>query len=179
MKSRSLSLLLTTILMIALQATSAELPREAPLPSGPVVGLVDEAQELFPDTKLEPPVKRLEVHTPRNTVAAVHVMITGLTGKEKIAFSESDENGKPTAGTQWYRLIDVPVAENTGLDRNTEKYSNKINPYVIRRAPFRIYDPFRPVTSPVAAESTSVALRIEIPVDAINASRRVSPQAQR
>jgi hypothetical protein len=166
MKSRSLSLLPTTILIIALQATSSELPREAPLPSGPVAGLVDEAQELFPDTKLEPPVKRLEVHTPRNTVAAVHVMITGLTGKEKIAFSESDENGKPTVGTQWYRLIDVPVAENTGLDRNTEKYSNKINPYVIRRAPFRIYDPFRPVTSPVAAESTSVALRIEMPVDA-------------
>jgi hypothetical protein len=166
MKSRSLSLLPTAILIIALQATSAELPREAPLPSGPVVGLVDEAQELFPDTKLEPPLKRLEVHTPRNTVAAVHVMITGLAGTEKIAFSESDEKGKPTAGTQWYRLIDVPVAENTGLDRNTEKYSNKINPYVIRRAPFRIYDPFRPVTSPVAAESTSVALRIEMPVEA-------------
>ncbi len=62
-------------------------------------------------------------------------------------------------------MIDVPVTENTGLDRNTEKYSGKVNPYVIRRAPFRIFDPFRPITSPIAADSSSMALRIEIPVD--------------
>ena len=62
-------------------------------------------------------------------------------------------------------MIDVPVTENTGLDRNTEKYSGKVNPYVIRRAPFRIFDPFRPITSPTTADSSSMALRIEIPVD--------------
>jgi hypothetical protein len=62
-------------------------------------------------------------------------------------------------------MIDVPVTENTGLDRNTEKYSGMTNPYVIRRAPFRIYDPFRPITSPIRADSTSLALRIEVPID--------------
>jgi hypothetical protein len=93
-------------------------------------------------------------------------MITRLTGAETITFAELDGAGRPTPGTQWFRLIDVPVAENTGLDRNTEKYSGMTNPFVIRRAPFRIYDPFRPVTSPVKAESTSVALRIELPIDA-------------
>lgn len=133
--------------------------------TGPVVGLIDEAQEIFPDTKLERPVKRLTVDAARNTIAGVHVMITGLLGTEIIAFSETDSAGKPTAGVRWYRMIDVPVAENTGLDRNTEKYSGKINPYVIRRAPFRIYDPFRPVASPISAGSTSMALRLEIPID--------------
>lgn len=161
----SISILTLAIFsMLALRAVATELPRHSQ--AAPVVGLVDEAQELFPDTKLDPPVRRLEVHSPRNTVAAVHVMITGLSGKEKIAFSESDGSGKSAVGVQWYRLIDVPVAENTGLDRNTEKYSGMKNPYVIRRAPFRIYDPFRPVPSPIEAESTSVALRIEIPIDA-------------
>jgi hypothetical protein len=154
------------------------LPRQSPAQAGPVVGLFDEVQELFPDTQLDQPVKRLRVHSPRNTVASVHVMITGLQGTERIAFSELDETGKPTPGAQWYRLIDVPVTENTGLDRNTEKYSGMKNPYVIRRAPFRIYDPFRPVTSPIAAESTSVAFRIEIPIDANASPKRIQTPAE-
>jgi hypothetical protein len=131
----------------------------------PAVGLIDEVQELYPDTQLDHPVKRITVHAARNTRASVHVMITGLQGTETIRFSESDASGRQTSGILWYRLIDVPVTENTGLDRNTEKYSGMINPYVIRRAPFRIYDPLRPVTSPIAADSTSMALRLEIPID--------------
>jgi Glycoside hydrolase 123, catalytic domain len=169
-----LMMLLATSSMLALHIVAGELPRQSPLLAGPVVGLFDEVQELFPDTKLHQPVKRLEVQAPRNTVAGVHVLITGLRGMETIAFSESDETGNPTQGTRWYRLIDVPVAENTGLDRNTEKYSGMKNPFVIRRAPFRIYDPFRPVKSPITAESTSVALRLEIPIDSA-----ASPRAYR
>jgi hypothetical protein len=131
----------------------------------PVVGLIDEVQEFYPDTKLGKPVKRLTVHAARNTTAGAHVLITGLRGTEMIMFSELDVSGKPTSGVRWYRMIDVPVTENTGLDRNTEKFSGMTNPYVIRRAPFRIYDPFRPVSSPIAADSTSLALRVEIPID--------------
>ncbi len=159
-------MLLPLSAMLTLKVVAGDLPRQSPPQAGPVVGLFDEVQELFPDTQLVQPVRRLVVHSPRNTVASVHVMIAGLQGTEKIAFHESDETGKPTPGTRWYTLIDVPVTENTGLDRNTEKYSGMKNPYAIRRAPFRIYDPFRPVISPIAAESTSVALRIEIPIDA-------------
>ncbi len=158
--------------LISLPVIARGLPRQSASKTGPVMGLVDEVQELFPDTQLDRPVKRLEVHMPRNSVAGVHVMITGLQGTESIAFTESDENGKPTPGTRWYRLIDVPVTENTGLDRNTEKYSGMRNPYAIRRAPFRIYDPFRPVISPITAESTSVALRIEIPIDSLASPKK-------
>ena len=138
--------------------------RTAPL-ARPVVGLVDEVQELYPDTKLEQPVRRLTVHSARNTIVGAHVMITGLQGTETIRFNESDANGRPTPGIRWYRMIDVPVLENTGLDRNTEKYSGKINPYVIRRAPFRVYDPIQPVSSPLTAQASSLALRLEVPLD--------------
>jgi hypothetical protein len=168
MKGQQILLMLFAVSsMLVLEAIGGGLPRQSPAQAGPVVGLFDEVQELFPDTQLDQPVKRLRVHSPRNTVASVHVMITGLQGTERIAFSELDETGKPTPGAQWYRLIDVPVTENTGLDRNTEKYSGMKNPYAIRRAPFRIYDPFRPVRSPIVAESTSVAFRIEIPIDSM------------
>jgi hypothetical protein len=165
MKWQLVLMLLATSAMAAMPIVAGELPRHSPRQAGPVVGLFDEAQELFPDSRLDKPVKRLVVHTPRNTRVGVHVMITGLQGREKIAFAESDETSKPTPGVQWYRFIDVPVTENTGLDRNTEKYSGMKNPYVIRRAPFRIYDPFLPVASPIPAESASVALRVEMPVD--------------
>ena len=167
MKIHSMSLVFLAISsMVALNARAGGFPRQASHTTGPVVGLVDEAMELYPDTPPGQLVKRLQVDMPRNTYAGVHVLISGLTGREKIAFSESDGAGKPTPGVQWYRLIDVPVIENTGLDRNTEKYSGMKNPYAIRRAPFRIYDPFRPVVSPIPSDSTTVALRIEIPIDA-------------
>ncbi len=167
MKNQAMSLiLLAASSMLALQVSAGEMPRQSTPGAGPVIGLFDEAQELFPDTKLDHPVKWLSLPMPRNTFAGVHVMIAGLRGAERLSFSESDATGKPTPGIRWYRLIDVPVIENTGLDRNTEKYSGMKNPYVIRRAPFRIYDPFRPVTPPLTADSTSVALRVEIPIDA-------------
>lgn len=159
--------------LVASKVAAGELPGSTPTPGKPLLGLIDEVQELFPDTRLDHPVKRLVLHAPRNTVTGVHVLITGLRGTEKITFSESDETGRSTPEVRWYRLIDVPVAENTGLDRNTEKYSGKINPYVIRRAPFRIYDPFRPVTSPVTAESSAVGLRVEMPIDAAETPRDV------
>jgi hypothetical protein len=133
-------------------------------PTKPAAGLVDEVMELFPDTRLDHPQKKMVVHGARNSTVGVHVMVTGLHQPDTVQFSVSDKSGKPANGARWLKLIDVPVAENTGLDRNTEKYSGKINPYVIRRAPFRVYDPLLPVTSPVTADS-SLALRLEVPVD--------------
>jgi hypothetical protein len=111
----------------------------------------------------------MAVHAARNTLAGVSIMITGLNGTETVRFSESINGGKTTPEIRWYRMIDVPVLENTGLDRNTEKYSGKTNPHVIRRAPFRVYDPLQPVSSPVVADSSSLALRLEIPVSAMAA----------
>jgi hypothetical protein len=160
------SMLLTIFAMISTGVFAGDPALKTVPQSGPVVGLFDEVKELYPDSQLDHPVRQLRTDTPRNTFVGVHILIRGLQGSEKIAFTESDESGRSTRGVQWYRLIDVPVTENTGLDRNTEKYSGMKNPFAIRRAPFRIYDPFRPVGSPIMAESTSVALRIEIPIDA-------------
>jgi hypothetical protein len=165
MRPLTFSILVAMSCSLASQSASSEPLQHSALLTTPVVGLIDEVQEFYPDTKLNPPLKQLTVHVPGNTTAGVHVMITGLQGSEQIGFSESDGIGRPTPGILWYRMIDVPVTQNTGLDRATEMHTGVINPYVIRRAPFRIYDPFRPVTSPIAADSTSVALRMEVPID--------------
>ncbi len=162
-RPRTLLLIAAISCAIAWQAAAGEQLRQST--PGPLAGLIDEVLEFYPDTKLVNPVKRLTVHAARGTRASVHVLVTGLQGTETIGFSESGRNGKPTPGIGWFRMIDVPVLENTGLDRNTEKYSGTTNPFVARRAPFRVYDPFRPVRSPAWADSASLALRMEVPVD--------------
>lgn len=128
--------------------------------------LVDEVQEIFPDEFPKKTVLRLDEEVARNTIAGVHVLIAGLQGTESVTFSASGPDGRSPSGSRWYRMIDVPVAENTGLDRNTEKFSGKINPYVIRRAPFRIYDPFQEVISPIPSAGSTMALRLELPIAA-------------
>jgi hypothetical protein len=155
--------------LLPLLAFARENPQQVTPRAKPVVGLIDEVQEFYPDTRLDHPVMRLTEHAARNSIAGVHLFVTGLQGTEKISFTVSDDRGKPTSGARWYRMIDVPVAENTGLDRNTEKYSGMVNPFVIRRAPFRIFDPFKPVSSPIIADSTFMALRLEIPIDSASA----------
>ncbi len=47
----------------------------------------------------------------------------------------------------------------------TEKFSGMINPYVIRRAPFRIYDALDPIVPPLEVDSGTTAIRLEVPVD--------------
>lgn len=165
---RSIALWLTVVVLCAGtgEAGRANEPAGPPPVATVRIGLVDEALEIFPDRIPDAITDRLPIHVPRNAIAGVHVMLAGLTGRERISIAVSVPRGERLGAERWYRMIDVPVAENTGLDRNTEKYSGKVNPFVVRRAPFRVYDPFRSVSFPVSADSSTVVLRLEIPVPA-------------
>jgi hypothetical protein len=158
----------TIAALVVLLSVVAYTKPEGPSGMAPTlrIGLVDEALEIFPDMIPESLADSLPIHVPRNSTAGVHVMLAGLTGKERITVVALSAKGKRLGAERWYRMIDVPVAENSGLDRNTEKYSGKINPFVVRRAPFRVYDPFRPVSFPLTADSSTVVLRLELPVPA-------------
>ena len=129
------------------------------------VGLFDELRELYPDTRLDEPAKSLSVDAARGTIAGVHILITGMSQKGAVRFVVTDGNGSPLHNARWFRMIDVFVSENTGLDRCTEKFSGMKNPFVIRRAPFRIYEALEPVVSPLDVDSGTTAMRLEIPVD--------------
>lgn len=159
---RLLALIPVILIAVVLQGRGEPATRRVSDTTRVRIGLVDEALEIFPDRVPASLTAKLGIDVPRNTYAGVHVMFAGLKGAEKITFALVTPQGQRAPEVRWYRMIDVPVAENTGIDRNTEKYSGKINPYVIRRAPFRIYDPFRPVTSPLVADSSTVVLRLEV-----------------
>jgi len=128
-------------------------------------GLVDELKELYPDSRLASPAKELSIETARGTIAGVHILVTGLSPFQPLQFKVTNDNGTPVLNASWYQMIDVFVSENTGLINRTEKYSGEKNPYVIRRAPFRIFEALNPVATPLIPDSGTVALRLEIPVD--------------
>jgi hypothetical protein len=125
--------------------------------------LIDVLEPVFPDSNA---VQRYgtnyEAHFPSGTVADVHLLLS-TRGGESVTVS-ADLNGRRLPVTCWSRLIDVPVEQNTGLDSRTEKFTGQHNPYVIRRAPFRIYEVVQPMqTASVTAKDAYTALRLGVP----------------
>ena len=119
------------------------------------VGMFDELSPLFIDTKIELNQNTFQCNTPRNTYAAVHLLLSGIDPLSPIELNSTIEG-------QWYRLLPVPVEENTGVTSRTEQFEGKQNPSVIRRAPFEIYEVMMPVGNTVISDSPVIALRFEI-----------------
>ncbi len=111
-------LLMKRIVLIALMCCvlfgclEARIRREGEIKAG----LFDELTELYPDTRMQQPVKSLSVDAARGTIAGVHLLITGLSRKATVSFRVTDSSGTPMHDARWYRMIDVFVGENTGLD---------------------------------------------------------------
>ena len=62
-------------------------------------------------------------------------------------------------------VLDVPVEQNTGLDSRTEKFRGNINPFVVRRAPFRIYEIIKPISNNVINTNSNFSLiNVKIPI---------------
>ena len=129
----------------------------------PVVKMYDELVELYPDTVFHQGSDTLMVDAARGSYAGVHLLLTGL-NLGAIIHSKVLQSGRAVREASWYRMIDVPVEENTGLDSRTEKFSGQKNPYVIRKAPFRIFEALDPITSLMKVDKATIALRLEIPL---------------
>ncbi|RMH04199.1 MAG: DUF4091 domain-containing protein [Planctomycetota bacterium] len=130
--------------------------------------LVDELEALYPDRDPAPEQvagPEIRSDTARGTIAGVHLLLRRRTAGEVAVRVE----GLPTAlaaGLRWYRLVDVPVEENTGLGSRTEQFEGKVNPFVIRRAPFRVFEALAPARPPLAAPAGRSAWRLEVAVPA-------------
>jgi hypothetical protein len=131
----------------------------------PAVRLYDELTELYPDSVFKQGMTEYNIDAARGTIAGVHILMTGLDSGMVVIFRITQKN-RPVSEAKWYHMIDVPVEENTGLDSRTEKFSGQKNPFVVRRAPFRIFEAMDPVKSPMVIDKPAIALRVEIPVPA-------------
>lgn len=125
--------------------------------------LVDELDSLYPDSHINKELLEYSLDVPKESLTGVTVFMNGLPGKDMIRLKENKDNQLKVSS--FYRLIDVPVEENTGLGSRTEIYEGKINPHVIRRAPFQIYEVLQPVTFPYFSELPQQAFRLEWQID--------------
>ncbi|MCP3933562.1 MAG: DUF4091 domain-containing protein [Bacteroidetes bacterium] len=125
--------------------------------------LVDPLEAIYPDVNnLSEYGNTWKMDFARGSVAEVHILINAPKGEDLTFAAYLSEKELPIKF--WSRLIDVPVEQNTGLDSRTEAFINKKNPYVVRRAPFQIYEAIQPVkTNRYSAVNNFTALRLAIP----------------
>ncbi len=127
--------------------------------------LVDPLEAVFPDTNhLRNYTNKYDLDFPRGTEADVHLLLKAPAGT---SFSISATmNGKALPLSCWNQLVDVPVEQNTGLDSRTEMYKGQTNPYVIRRAPFRIYEVIVPLKeNTIETKNKFTCLRLSVPAE--------------
>ncbi len=125
--------------------------------------LTDVLEPLFPDSNATTRFgQQYASDVPLGAPADVHVLVQARAGEALRVKAVLD--GRPLPLACWSSLVDVPVEQNTGLDSRTEMFKGTRNPYVIRRAPFRIFEAIRPLAAAtVAADSGYSALRLSIP----------------
>ncbi|HVP10272.1 MAG TPA: glycoside hydrolase domain-containing protein [Phycisphaerae bacterium] len=150
---RFLAALFVVVLTCTMQVAAAE-----------KAALFDELAVLFSDSKSETGMERVAADSPRGVPAGIHVLVDGLPSGATVRWRLA-LNGELVAEARVFRLIDVPVEQNTGLESRTEAFDGKENPYVIRRAPFRVFEALAPVAETAEANDAGMlALRVEVPI---------------
>jgi hypothetical protein len=124
--------------------------------------LRDALEFLYADSTVSKrPCETLAVDVARGGIGSVHVLLNGLTPGQAVRMSVRS-GGKAVRAATWFRLIDVPVESNTGPVGFIEKAGER-NPFVARRAPFRVCDAMEPVQGSLKAAASTLALRLHVP----------------
>jgi hypothetical protein len=125
--------------------------------------LVDPLEAIYPDINdLSNYNNKWKADFPKGVIADAHVLVKLPIGSSFTITAYINENELDDQYLS--QLLDVPVEQNTGLDSRTEQFINKINPYVIRRAPFRIFEVIHPVQNhEFKSDSDYTAFRLSIP----------------
>jgi hypothetical protein len=125
--------------------------------------IVDPLEAIYPDVnEVSNYNDKWKGDFPKGIIADAHILVKLPIGSSFTITAFL--NGKQLDNKYLSQLLDVPVEQNTGLDSRTEQFINKINPYVIRRAPFRIFEVIQPVQhQKFYANSNYAAFRLSVP----------------
>jgi hypothetical protein len=96
---------------------------------------------LYPDTDIpSSPVHSMELHTARGGRAGLQVLLRGLKPGDSLSCEF-----KGDLVPEIYQLIDVNVPENSGPPCSAIPPDQPTPEYVIRKAPYRVYEALRPL----------------------------------
>ena len=117
---------------------------------------------VYPDKNTLKFIKNYSIDSPKNTTYNINIVVKSeLNSVIKLDY-ESDSFNKII----FSEVLDVPVEQNTGLDSRTERFKGNINPHVIRRAPFRIFEIIKPLSSNMLISKSNFSLiNVKIPID--------------
>ena len=126
------------------------------------VGFSNILDAVYPDKNNLKFYKNYSIDSPKNTIYNINLVVKSeLNSIIKVDY-KSDSFNKII----FSEVLDVPVEQNTGLDSRTERFKGNINPYVIRRAPFRIFEIIKPIKSSMLISKSNFSLiNVKIPVD--------------
>ena len=105
-------------------------------------GIISTLEAAYPDKNNIKLKKTFSYHIPQNSDFEALILIKSKTNK-KFTFNSKSKTLK---NINYSIIKPVPVEENTGLDSRTEQFLGKINPHVIRRAPFEVFEIIQPLT---------------------------------
>lgn len=103
--------------------------------------LFDELENIYPDTSTEDGAKHYRVSAANGGYAGVHIMLNGLKPGIPVSIEIIGEH----RSFRLFELIALPVEVNTGAKQRSEYLKDDINEFVIRRAPFMVYDVYRSI----------------------------------
>ena len=126
------------------------------------VGFSSVLDAVYPDVNKTKFPKSYTVNTAINTSVDVNLIV--ISNLNSIV--EFDYESPTINKVDFSEVLSVPVEQNTGLDSRTEQFKGLINPHVIRRAPFEIFEVIKPLNSKSIITKTNYSLiNIKIPVN--------------
>ena len=126
--------------------------------------LVSANEWLYPDTPIPAsPVQAMELHSARGGRAGFQVLLRGLSKGDPLVCKF--EGG---LAPEIYQLIDVKVPENSGPPCSAIPPDQPKPDYVIRKAPYRVYEALRPMRDgdPARGETDALYVSFRVPRDA-------------
>ena len=125
------------------------------------VGFSNILDEVYPDKNNLKFYKNYSIDSPKNTIYNINLVVKcELNSVIKVDYKSDSFNE-----IIFSEVLDVPVEQNTGLDSRTERFKGDINPYVIRRAPFRIFEIIKPIKSRrLISKSNFSLINVKIPI---------------
>ena len=122
-------------------------------------GIISTLEAAYPDKNNIKLKKTFSYNIPQNSDFEALILIKSKTNK-KFTFNLISKTLK---NINYSIIKPVPVEENTGVDSRTEQFLGQINPDVIRRAPFEVFEIIQPLTkSEIETVSQFSLLKISV-----------------
>jgi hypothetical protein len=122
-----------------------------------IARLFDELEPCYPDKVVCEGNIDYCTSCANGSYAGVNILISGITPGIPLTIKVTG----PHTGYKLFNMIPVPVEVNTGAKQRSEYLKDDYNEYVIRRAPFMVYDALEPINNIIMPTTTTCGINFK------------------